>query len=59
MGRKTLAETPEVKQVRVDVELLKDSKSDVVVNTQETPESLAEKLEVKQVGVEVELLKDS
>ena len=59
MGRKTLAETPQVKQVGVEVELLKDSQSDVVADTQETPETLAEKPEVKQVGVEVELLKDS
>ena len=42
MGRKTLAETPEVKQVGVDVELLKYSQSDVVADTQETPETLAE-----------------
>ena len=32
MVRKTLAETPEVKQVGVDVELLKDSQSDVVAD---------------------------
>ena len=43
----------------IKVELLKDSHSDVVADTQETPETLAEKPEVKQVGVEVELLKDS
>ena len=43
----------------VEVELLIDSQSDVVADTQETPETLAEKPEVKQVGVEVELLKDS
>ena len=43
----------------VEVELLKDSQSDVVANTHETPETLAKKPEVKQVGVEVELLKDS
>ena len=45
----------------VEVELLKDSYSDVVADTQETPETLAEEPEVKQVGVEVEveLLKDS
>ena len=59
MGRKTLAETLEVKQVGVEVELLKDSQSDVVADTQETPKTLAEKPEVKQVGVEVEFLKDS
>ena len=39
MGRKTLAETLEVKQVGVEVELLKDSQSDVVADTQETPET--------------------
>ena len=43
----------------VEVELLKDSPSDVVADTQETPETVAEELEVKQVGIEVELLKDS
>ena len=43
----------------VDVELLKDSLSDVVADTHETPETLAEKPEVKQVDVEVELLKYS
>jgi len=43
--------------VGVEVELLKDSSSDVVVDTQETPEP--EEPKVKQVGVEVELLKDS
>ena len=43
----------------VEVELLKDSQSDVVEDTQETPETLAEKPEVKQVGVAVLLLKDS
>ena len=46
------------KQVGVEVELLKDSTSDVA-DTQETLEIVAEELEVKQVGVEVELLKDS
>ena len=43
MGRKTLAETQEVKQVGVEVELLKDSQSDVVADTHETPKTLAEK----------------
>ena len=43
----------------VEVELLKDSQSDVIADTQETLKTLAEKPEVKQVGVEVELLKDS
>ena len=37
----TLAETPEVKQVGVEVELLKDSHSDIVADTQETPETHA------------------
>ena len=41
MGRKTLAEKPEVKQVGVEVELLKDSHSDVVADTQETSETHA------------------
>ena len=36
MGRKTLAETLEVKQVGVEVELLKESHSDIVADTQET-----------------------
>ena len=43
----------------VEVELQNNSQSDVVVDTQETPEIVVEKPEVKQVGVEVELLKDS
>ena len=47
------------KQVGVEVELLKDSPSDVVADTQETSETVAKEPEVKQVGVEVELLKDS
>ena len=51
--------TRTTKQVGVEVELLKDSPSDVVVDTQETLETFAEKPKVKQVGVEVELLKDS
>ncbi|KAG7012646.1 Glucan endo-1,3-beta-glucosidase 12, partial [Cucurbita argyrosperma subsp. argyrosperma] len=41
-----------LKQVGVEVELLKDSPSDVVADTQETPETVAEKSKVKQVGVE-------
>ena len=45
--------------VGVKVELQNNSHSDVVADTQETPETVADKLEVKQVGVEVELLKDS
>ena len=51
--------TGTTKQVGVEIELLKDSPSDVVVDTQETPKIVAEEPEVKQVGVEVELLKDS
>ena len=43
----------------VEVELQNNSQSDVVADTQETPETIAEEPEVKQVGVEVELLKDS
>ena len=46
----------------VEVELLKDSHSDVVADTQETPETLAEEPIVeqgskttKQVGIELEL----
>ena len=46
-------------QVRVEVELLKDSPSDVVADTQETLKTVAMEPEVKQAGVEVELLKDS
>ena len=38
----------------VEFELLKDSQSDVVADTHETPQTLADKPEVKQVGVEVE-----
>ena len=34
----------------VEVELLKDSQSDVVADTHETPETLAEKPEVKLLG---------
>ena len=51
--------TGTMKQVGVEVELLKDSLSDVVANTQEPHETVAEDPEVKQVGVEIELLKDS
>ena len=51
--------TGTTKQVGVEVELLKDSPSDVVADTQETPETVAEESEVKQLGVEVEFLKDS
>ena len=47
------------KQVGVEVELLKNSSSDVVANTQETHETVVEEPEVKQMGVEVQLLKDS
>ena len=43
----------------VEVELLKDSSSDVVADTQETLKTVAEELEVKHMRVEVELLKDS
>ena len=60
---KTLRElkksTGSTKQMGVEVELLNDSASDVVANTQETPDIVAEELEVKQMGVEVELLKDT
>ena len=51
--------TGTTKLVGVEVELLKDSPSNVVADTQETPETVAKEPEVKQVGVEVELLKDS
>ena len=51
--------TETTKPVVVEVELQNNSKSDVVADTRETPETVAEKLEVKQVGAEVELLKDS
>ena len=51
--------TETTKPVGVEVELQNNSQSDVVADTQETPETIAEKPEVKQVGVEVELLKDS
>ena len=51
--------TGTTKQVGVEVELQNNSQSDVVADTQETPETVAEKPEVKQVGVEVLLLKDS
>jgi len=37
------------KQVRVEVKLRKKSPSDVVVDTQETPETVAEELTVEQV----------
>ena len=46
-------------QVGVEVELQNNSHSDVVADTQETPETIAGEPEVKQVKVEVELLKDS
>ena len=36
----------------VEVELLKDSTSDVVADTQETPETIVEEPKVKQVGAE-------
>ena len=38
--------------------MLKDSHSDFLADTQETPKTVAENPEVKQVGVEIELLKD-
>ena len=47
----TVAEKLEVKQVGAEVELLKDSHSDVA-DTQENSETLAEEPVVKQVGVE-------
>ena len=41
-----------MKQLGVEVELLKDSRSDVVADTQKTSETLAEEQVVKQIGVE-------
>ena len=54
-ARELKKDTGTTKQVGVEVELLKDSPSDVVADTQETHESVAEEPEVKQVEVEVEL----
>ena len=44
--------TGTTKQVGVEVELLKDSPSDVVADTQETPETVAEEPEEEQVTPE-------
>ena len=43
-------DTGTMKQVGVEVELLKDSPSDVVADTQETPETVAEEPKAEQVN---------
>ena len=58
-ARELKKSTGTTKQVGVKVELLKDSPSDVVADTQETPETVAEEPEAKQVTPEQVLKRSS
>ena len=51
-ARELKKDTRTTKQVGVEVELLKDSSSDIVADTQETPETVAEEPEAEQVTLE-------